>query len=160
MLQREAPGRSTEALGRSVSPGLWGFFHESILCLHLRDASSTADASAHSLCCSLRGKRNYRGDTQQEEQQYYHISEVLLSHPLALDTDLSEIQSPNWWFCTKLPFFFLKNKVIFCKLLVIGDFCDHFISTCHSYLDTFLVTWCQDKLKDLPNAIKAQTLQW
>lgn len=60
--------------------------------------------SAHPLCHSLPGKRA-RGDTQQEEQQYHRISGVLLSHPLALNADLSEIQSTNWWFCTRFPFF-------------------------------------------------------
>lgn len=67
-------------------------------------------------------KKSCRGDVQPEEQQCHHISGVLLSHPVALNTDLPELQSPNWWFSTKFLFFSLKNKVIFCKLLVTGDF--------------------------------------
>lgn len=135
---------------RSVSPGLWGFFHGSILCLHLRDASSTGSGHLLIPFAVLCQKKR--------------VTKVIPSKRSSSATTSLECFFPILWtqICLRfkaltddfaqsfhLFFFSLKNKLIFCKSLVIGDFCDHFITTCHSYLDTFLVTWCQNKLKDL-----------
>lgn len=110
--------------------GLRGSSCGSILDLYLGDVSSEEQlmSSGPQFICSAIPcqKGSYKGDIKQEEQQYQHISGSVSLPPSSSKHIL--IQDLKHWLMIlhETSFLFPKNNVICCKLLVIGDFYDHF----------------------------------